>query len=80
VKEREYIMKLMSHYYGSGDFSNREANIHMDVYLNETFLEYKKYYMLELITDNSSMWSKAKLSGINYAEDAANNWVMGIDN
>ena len=73
-------MKLMSHYYGSGDFSNREANIHMDVYLNETFLEYKKYYMLELITDNSSMWSKAKLSGINYAEDAANNWVMGIDN
>ena len=73
-------MKLMSHYYGSGDFSNREANIHMDVYLNETFLEYKKYYMLELITDNSSMWSKAKLSGINYAEDAADNWVMGIDN
>jgi hypothetical protein len=80
VKEREYIMKLMSHYYGSGDFSNREANIHMDIYLNETSLEYKKYYMLELITDNSSMWSKAKLSGINYAEDAANNWVMGIDN
>jgi hypothetical protein len=80
VKEREYIMKLMSHYYGSGDFSNREANIHMDIYLNETSLEYKKYYMLELITDNSSMWSKAKLSGINYAEDAAENWVMGIDN
>tara|TARA_R110000737_G_C14480823_1_gene468486 strand:+ start:649 stop:891 length:243 start_codon:yes stop_codon:yes gene_type:complete len=80
VKEREYIMKLMSHYYGSGDFSDREANIHMDIYLNETSLEYKRYYMLELITDNKSVWRKAKLSGINYAEDAADNWVMGIDN
>ena len=36
--------------------------------------------MLELITDNKSVWRKVKLSGINYAEDAAENFVMGIDN
>lgn len=80
MKEREYIMKLMSHYYGSGVFANREVSVYMDIYLNETSLEYKRYYMLELITVNKSVWRKAKLSGISYAEDAAENFVMGIDN
>jgi hypothetical protein len=79
-------MKLLSEYYGDDEYANREANVYLEERWSSISQEFRQEYVVEFITkkektnNTTKEWHTTRPNSKIYAEDAAENWVMGIDN
>ena len=75
----EYIMKLLSEYQGVARYANRSANIHLEKRWSAVSQEFLNKYVIEYKTHETSDWQTIKPNSRQFAENAAENFVLGID-